>query len=84
MARINIIKPKEIERSTDTDKISREIAYSISTNRSMKSINVKTPSIQRKKISFEVDGSGKLEDVDNIVKDAIEEALMMRSASWRI
>ena len=80
---VKIEKPKELQRVGEPGRLSRELGVSIITKPHISSVEfTSSPAIEKSKVV--ISAKGKKEDIEEIIKDAIEETVLMKSAVWKI
>ena len=80
---IKVEKPKEIKRIREPGKLAKELGVAITLKPFISEVEfISSPAIEKNKVI--IIAKGKKEDIEEIIKDAVEETVLMRSASWKI
>lgn len=80
---IRIEKPKEIQRVREAGRLAKELGTAIAMKPNISNVEfISSPAVEKNKVSVTVKGRKK--DIEEIVRDAVEETVMMRGASWKI
>jgi hypothetical protein len=80
---VKIEKPKELQRVREAGKLSKELGTSIVMKPHISPVEfTSSPAVEKNKVV--ISAKGKREDIEEIVKDAVEETVLMKSAVWKI
>ena len=80
---IKVEKPKEIQRVRESGKLAKELGNSIAMKPYISDVEfTSSPAVEKNKVT--ISAKGKKEDIEEIVRDAVEETVLMRGATWRI
>jgi hypothetical protein len=83
MPKITVEKPTQMKRATESGTFAKELATSISSTPMFGSVSVDLmPSVTGREVKVEI--TGKKKAVEQVIRDAVDATVKMRSAIWRI
>lgn len=80
---VKIEKPKELQRVKEAGRLAKELGISITMKPHISSVEfTSSPAVEKNKVV--ISAKGRKKDIEEIIKDAVEETVLMRSAVWKI
>lgn len=80
--RIKIEKPREIQKVKEAGRLPKELGMSIVMKPHISKVEfTSSPFVEKNKVV--ISAKGKKEDIEEIIRDAVDETVLMRSAAWK-